>query len=62
LNFARYWALQGDRSKALQHLRKALDMGYADVEFWQEHDLDTLRSDPEFQEIAAEVKRRVAHQ
>jgi len=59
-NLAQYWALSGNKSRALACLRKALDLGMADVDFFVEHNLDPLRNDHEFKRMAAEVKKRLA--
>ncbi len=55
---ARYHAISGDREKALEHLQTALDRGYADPWLYRDGDLAPLRSDPRFQAMVAEVKRR----
>ena len=59
-NLAQYWTLAGNKAQAFRCLHKALDLGFGDTELFSEHNLDGLRSDPEFQRIAAEVKRRLA--
>jgi hypothetical protein len=59
-NLAQYWALSGNKSRALACLRKALDLGMADADFFVEHNLDPLRNDHEFERMAAEVKKRLA--
>jgi tetratricopeptide (TPR) repeat protein/TolB-like protein/predicted Ser/Thr protein kinase len=59
-NLAQYWSLSGNKSRALACLRKALDLGMADVDFFVQHNLDPLRNEREFQRVAAEVKKRLA--
>jgi serine/threonine protein kinase/tetratricopeptide (TPR) repeat protein len=59
-NLAQFWALSGNKPRALACLRKSLDLGMADVDFFVEHNLDPLRGDREFARLAAEVKRRLA--
>jgi hypothetical protein len=57
---ARYWALVGDHARAFKALHLALDLNYADVEFWQEEELNAIRSDPDFAAVEAVVKKRLA--
>ena len=59
-NLAQYWALSGNQPRALACLRKAIDLGMADVDLFVEHNLDPLRNEREFKRLAAEVKRRLA--
>jgi serine/threonine protein kinase/Flp pilus assembly protein TadD len=55
-NLARYWMLADDRPKAIRFLRRALELGLADVFFML--GFPTLHGDPEFEAIVAEVKKR----
>jgi tetratricopeptide (TPR) repeat protein len=52
-------ALAGDSQAALAALAQAVERGYDDAdEALDERDLETLRSDPRFQELIAEMRRR----
>ncbi len=56
-NLARYWSLARNRTLALRHLAKALelDCNYRDL-VQEEPDFDPLRDDPQFQQLTgAEV-------
>ena len=44
-------ALQGDRAGALDHLRRAIDRGFSDVEAFEDGDLRPLRGDPELERL-----------
>jgi tetratricopeptide (TPR) repeat protein len=55
-----YWAVAGQRGKVFQHLQRALSLGYADTEITYDPAWDSLRGDPEFESIVAEIKRRVS--
>jgi tetratricopeptide (TPR) repeat protein len=58
-NLACRYALLKQRDKALTTLRKAVDLGYRDVEFMQEdHDLDSIRKDPRFRKLVRELKEK----
>jgi serine/threonine protein kinase/tetratricopeptide (TPR) repeat protein/TolB-like protein len=59
-NLATYWTLAGNKPEAIRHLRHSVAMGFADEELFKEHNLDALRSEPEFKKIAAEVRRKLA--
>jgi tetratricopeptide (TPR) repeat protein len=59
-NLAQYWTLSGNKSRALACLRRALDLGMANVDFFVERNFDALRKDHEFERMAAEVKQRLA--
>lgn len=51
-NLACSYALTGQKDKALSCLNKAIELGYTDIEHLrQDHDLDTIKSDPRFQVI-----------
>jgi len=47
-NMACYFALAGDRERALLLIRRALDQGFVDPHMAQDPDLENLRSLPEF--------------
>jgi len=51
------YALQKRRKLALDYLLKSIERGYDDREHIDnDHDLDTLREDPEFQKIMEKIK------
>jgi mannose-6-phosphate isomerase-like protein (cupin superfamily) len=53
-NLACYDALAGDHERAFEHLRKAIELNRDQVMGWlpNDTDLDPLRDDPRFQELA----------
>jgi non-specific serine/threonine protein kinase/serine/threonine-protein kinase len=53
-------ALEGRRERALDLLRNALDCGFDREGILEDADLKTLRGDPEFEGIVAEVQERLA--
>ncbi len=54
-----YWALAGDRALALRYSRRVLELdGGEEWRLSDEPFLDSLASDPEFQKIQAEARRR----
>lgn len=56
-NLACRYALLKQRDKAITALRKAVELGYRDVEFMQEdHDLDSIRKDPRFRKLVKELQ------
>jgi len=56
-------ALAGDRDEALRLLRLALDCdGWAWAGLPDDEDLDSLRGDPEFEEMLDEVRRRLENE
>jgi non-specific serine/threonine protein kinase/serine/threonine-protein kinase len=58
-NLACLEALRGDRDKAMDWLHQASDAGFANADHMiKDPDLSFLHGDPEFEAIAAEVKRR----
>ncbi len=59
-NLAAVLALQGESEAALRRLREALDQGFAHKVIIDDPAFDSLRGDPEFEAIVAEVKRRSA--
>ena len=53
------YALLGDRKNALDALRRAIDLGYHDAEWMRnDHDLTSLRGDPEFEELLRQASRQ----
>jgi hypothetical protein len=58
-NLACYHALAGQRADAIRYLRKAVDLGHADMAIRDDPDFASLRGDPEFEEIIADVKHRI---
>lgn len=61
-HLARYWALSGDRALALEQLGRSRDLGLANRRIVRDPELETLRGDPEFEAIVAEVKKRIDEQ
>jgi tetratricopeptide (TPR) repeat protein len=58
-NRACYHALFGRRDEAIRELRRAVDLGYNRyVGISRDPDMDSLRGDPEFETILAEIKQR----
>jgi tetratricopeptide (TPR) repeat protein len=49
----------GKRGEALDHLRNAVSLGWAERDILTDTTLDSLRGDPEFEAVVAEVKKRV---
>jgi eukaryotic-like serine/threonine-protein kinase len=58
-NLACLDALQGRRDEALAQLRAALDTDWTPRDIANDHDLASLRGDPEFEEMQAEALRRL---
>jgi tetratricopeptide (TPR) repeat protein len=56
---AAVFALTGNHQESLSLLRCALDAGYKSMNLVRKADFDTLRGDPEFEHIVAEVKQRI---
>jgi tetratricopeptide (TPR) repeat protein len=52
-NLACYWALEGDRKKAIAYLKRSLDIGFAGTRPADDPDLVSLRDDAEFRAIVA---------
>ncbi len=61
-NLACYWALAGERKKALSNLERAIELGFSGRFIRRDPDLATLHDDPEFRALVARVdeKARVA--
>jgi DNA invertase Pin-like site-specific DNA recombinase len=62
---ARIYALQGKTEAALASLRQAIDQGWRGTWwFYLEHDssLDSIRDEPEFQDMLDEIKADMATQ
>ena len=57
----RYYALMGDRERALDELNRAAQFGYWDFRNPRD-DLRSLFGDPEFEAIVAEVKKRIGEE
>ena len=57
-----WFSARGERDLALRHLRQALERGFSSA--WSIHDpvFDSLREDPEFEAIVAEVKERIGEE
>jgi non-specific serine/threonine protein kinase/serine/threonine-protein kinase len=55
---ARYWALEGDRSRALACLRRSVADGFGrgeQLDFFREREFASLQGDPEFEAIVAQA-------
>jgi serine/threonine protein kinase/tetratricopeptide (TPR) repeat protein len=52
-------ALKGDREAALESLREAVDLGWANVLIFTDGDLESLRADPGFEELVEVVRGRL---
>jgi tetratricopeptide (TPR) repeat protein len=52
-------AVRGQRTTAIDFLRKAVDLGWSEPGILDDPSLESLRGDPEFEVISAEVKKRV---
>jgi hypothetical protein len=50
----------GDRKRALDELRKAVDKGFNNPEAFADKDFDRLRDDPAFKELLARVTEKAA--
>jgi hypothetical protein len=56
-NLACSLALSKRRTEALQSLRQAVSLGYKDIDWLlQDPDLETLKGDPQFVELLAQLK------
>lgn len=56
-------ALRGDREKALDWLRQAIEYGFSDIESMiEDANLESLRGDPEFEGIVAELREQAGRQ
>ena len=54
-----YHALFGRRDEAIRELRRAVEVGFNQYfAISRDPDMDSLRGDPEFEAILAEIKRR----
>jgi tetratricopeptide (TPR) repeat protein len=55
-NLACRYAVLKRRDEAIGALRKAVELGYRDVEFIeQDHDLDSIRKDPRFRKLLKQL-------
>ena len=53
-NIAKLWAKQGDRDRSLQHLRRAMEEGYKQInDVYKDPEFAGLRSDTRFTELMA---------
>ncbi|NNF33454.1 MAG: tetratricopeptide repeat protein [Saprospiraceae bacterium] len=58
-NWAMYYALKGDKEKALLNLKKAIELGYNDLNWLETDDsMDSLRNEEEFKAIIASLKKQ----
>ena len=57
-NLACLTALTGDGPEALDHLERAVELGYAGEAIFTDPDLDSLRGDPGFEALVARVRSR----
>ncbi|HKJ81646.1 MAG TPA: protein kinase [Ignavibacteriaceae bacterium] len=54
-----FYAQLGEKENAIKSIRSAMDVGYANIEWLEKDvDLDSIRSDPKFQEIVQTLKRK----
>ena len=58
-NLACLDALEGDRETALERLRQAAAAGWARARIFDNPDLHSLRGDPRFEALVAEVAERL---
>jgi non-specific serine/threonine protein kinase/serine/threonine-protein kinase len=58
-NLACLDALEGHEETALERLREAIDAGWATTRILDDPDLDSLRGDPRFEALVAEVRARL---
>ena len=56
------FAMTGARQEALDQLRQTVEHGWADELILDDQDLQSLRGDPEFEAIVAEVKKRIGEE
>ena len=56
-------ALRSESERALDWLRQAVGSGYTNADqMMEDSDLESLRGDPEFEAIVAEVKQRIGEE
>jgi len=58
-NLGCFWSLVGNPGRAVDALRRALELGFADALITSDPDLDPLRGVPEFDALVAESERRL---
>jgi Flp pilus assembly protein TadD len=58
-NLACYWARVGNRSEAIRYLRSSVDQGMIATYMAHDADLESLRGEPEFEALVAEVEQRI---
>lgn len=58
-NWAMYYALQNDKSKAIENLKKAVKFGYQDLE-WITTDvsIESIREEPEYKQIVEKLQKK----
>ena len=59
-NLACLAAVRGERDRAVELFRELLELGWAEDWVFDEPDLESLQGDPEFEEILAEIRERLA--
>ncbi len=58
-NWAMYYALQGNKGKALQNLKKAIELGYKDLEWFKTDDsMNNLRNEKAYIKIIDKLENR----
>ncbi len=65
INDVRIYALQGEKQQALNALRQAIDEGWRDGWWYSleiDRGLDSIRTEPEFQAMLAEIKSDMSEQ
>jgi len=58
-SLANFWALVGDRDRAIELLHRAVALGWSSPSIAHDSYLSSLRGDEEFEAIVAEVKERI---
>jgi non-specific serine/threonine protein kinase/serine/threonine-protein kinase len=58
-NLAGLAAVRGRRDEALEHLHEALQRGWAEEVIFEDRSFDSLRGNPDFEAIVAEIKKRI---
>lgn len=59
-NWAMYYALQGEKEKALSNLKKAVALGYKDIEWLKtDNSMDSLRKEKAFIKIIKQLEKQV---
>jgi len=56
-NYAMYYALKKKPDKAIEMLKKTVELGYVDLDWFNTDDsMDSLRKRPDFQELLKELE------